>query len=146
MSDFQIKSRATGTKQDTRWRTSSHGEDAARPGQLDPSAFTSGTHYNIPGQDKNVIPSGVAVAKLANGLFGPYSATAGADDTDPRRTLAGFINDNEGVSLGDDPATAKPTFARLVHGIVNPSLLPIAAQRTTVKTAKTIISVTYVED
>ncbi|MEW1990717.1 hypothetical protein [Microbacterium sp. NPDC078849] len=146
MSDFQIKSRATGAKQDTRWRASAHGEDAARPGQLDVSAFTAGTHYNIPGQDKNVIPSGVAVALLANGLYGPYSATAGADDSDPRRTLAGYVDDNEGVSLGDNPATAKPTFARLVHGIVKPSLLPIAAQRTTVKTAKSSGSFTYVED
>lgn len=146
MTDFQITSRATGVKQDTRWRTSSHGEDAARPGQLDVSAFTSGTHYNIPGQDKNTIPSGVAVALLANGLYGPFDAAAGADANDPRRTIAGYVNDNEGIYLGDTPSTAKPTFARLVHGIVKPSLLPIAAQRSTVQAAKTTGSFTYVED
>lgn len=146
MSDFQITSRATGVKQDTRWRWSAHGESSARPGQLDMSAFTSGTHYNIPGQDKNTIPSGVAVALLANGLYGPYDAAAGADENDPRRLLAGYINDNEGVVLGDSPSTAKPTFALLWHGGIKASLLPIAAQRTTVKTAKTTGLFTYLED
>lgn len=146
MTDFQVTSGVTGENQDTRWRWSSHGEDSARPGQLDPTAFTAGTHYNIGGKTDNVIPSGVAVAKLASGLYGPYDAAAGEDESDPQRTLAGYVNDNAGVSLGASPSTAKPTFALLVHGIVKASLLPIAAQRSTVVTADSTGSFTYVED
>lgn len=140
MTDFSVTSGVTGENQDTRWRASSHGEDTARPGQLDPTKFTEGTHYNIGGKTDNVIPSGVAVAKLASGLYGPFDAAAG-EEGDPQRTLAGYINDNAGVAVG-----AKPTFALLVHGIVKPSLLPIAAQRSTVKTADATCSITYVED
>jgi hypothetical protein len=145
MTDFQVTSRATGENQDTRWRASAHGEDSARPGQLDPTKFTSGTHYNIGGKTDNVVPSGVGVAKLASGLYGPYDAAAG-EEGDPQRTLAGYINDNAGVSLGATPSASKPTFARFVHGIVKPSLLPIAAQRTSVLTADATCSITYVED
>lgn len=146
MTDFQVTSRATGENQDTRWRASAHGEDSARPGQLDPTKFTSGTHYNIGGGTANVVPSGVAVAQLASGLYAPYDAAAGADETDPQRTLAGYISDNAGVALGDTPSSSKPTFALLVHGIIKASVLPIAAQRTTVKTATANGSFTYVED
>lgn len=146
MTDFSIKSRATGVKQDTRWRASAHGEDSARPGQLDMTKFTSGTHFNIAGQDKNTIPSGVAVALLANGLYAPYDPAAGADDSDPQRKLAGFINDNEGIVLGDSPSTAKPTFALLWHGGIKASVLPIAAQRVAVKTAPTSGLFSFLED
>lgn len=145
MTDFSVTSRATGENQDTRWRWSSHGEDSARPGQLDPTTFTSGTHYNIGGKTDNVVPSGVAVAKLASGLYGPYDAEAG-EAGDPQRTLAGYISDNAGVALGASPSTSKPTFALLVHGIVKASLLPIADQRDAVLTADTTGSFTYVED
>lgn len=145
MTDFSVTSRATGENQDTRWRASSHGEDSARPGQLDPTAFTAGTHYNIGGKADNVIPSGVAVAKLASGLYGPYDAAAG-EEGDPRRTLAGYVNDNAGVSLGATPASAKPTFALLVHGMVKASRLPIADQRTAVIDADATCSIIYVED
>lgn len=145
MTDFSVTSRATGENQDTRWRASSHGEDSARPGQLDPTKFTAGTHYNLNGRTDNVVPSGVAVALLASGLYAPYDAAAGTTG-DPQRKLAGFINDNAGVSLGASPATAKPTFALLVHGIVKASRLPIAAQRDAVLTADATCSVTYVED
>ena len=146
MVDFQTTLSPTGRSVDTRWRASKHGQDAARPGQLDPTAFTSGTHYPATGADKNVIPSGVAVAELVSGLYGPYSSTAGSEG-DPRRILAGFINDDEGVDLGATPASAKPTFALLVHGIVKPSALPIAAQRTTLDDAEGVTgSFIYVED
>lgn len=140
MTDFSVTSGVTGENQDTRWRASSHGEDAARPGQLDPTKFTAGTHYNIGGKTDGTIPSGVGVAKLASGLYAPYDATAG-EEGDPQRTLAGYVNDNAGV-----PVSAKATFALLVHGIVKPSLLPIAAQRTSVLTADATCSITYVED
>lgn len=143
MVDFQTTSRATGENQDTRWRWSSHGEDSARPGQLDPTKFTSGTHFNLGGKTDNVVPSGVALGLItATKLYGPYDAAA----NDGREKLAGYLNDNTGVALGATPATSKPTCAVLVHGIVKPSLLPIAAQRTAVLTATATCSVTYVED
>lgn len=146
MVDFQITTTASGRPIDTRWLASKHGENSARPAQLDPTAFTSGTHYNLNGRTDNVIPSGVAVAKLANGLYGPYSSTAGTTG-DVSRKLAGFIFDNEGVELGTTPSASKPTFALLVHGIIKPSVLPIAAQRTTLGAAETVTgSFVYVTD
>lgn len=144
MTDFSVTSRATGENQDTRWRASSHGEDSARPGQLDPAAFTAGTHFNIGGKTDNVIPSGVAVVKLESGLYGPYVPVTDPEADQP--VLAGYINDNAGVSLGASPSSAKPTFALLVHGIVKASRLPIAAQREAVIGADASCSVTYVED
>lgn len=135
MADFQVTTAVTGKKIDTRWRASAHGEDSARPGQLDPTAFVSGTHYNLNGATDNVIPSGTAVALLASGLYGPFDITAGTTG-DARRKLAGFINDDGGVELGTSPSTSKPTFALLVHGLIRADLLPIAAQRTTVATAE----------
>lgn len=138
MTDFSVTSRATGESQDTRWRASSHGEDTARPGQFDSSTLTDGTHYNIGGKTDNVIPSGLAVGQItASKLYGPYDSTA----TDGREVLAGYVNDNAGV-----PLAAKATFAVLKHGIVKPSLLPVAAQRAAVLTATASCSITYVED
>ncbi|MDY0829128.1 hypothetical protein SK224_08315 [Microbacterium sp. BG28] len=143
MVDFQTTTTKVGRKQDTRWRASQHANDVARPGQLNPTLFTAGTHYNLNGATDNVIPSGVAVGQVtATKLYGPYDATA----TDGRQTLAGFINDNQGVELGATPATAKPTFALLVHALIKASVLPIAAQRTAVKTATASGSFIYVED
>ncbi|KJL39915.1 hypothetical protein [Microbacterium trichothecenolyticum] len=146
MTDFSVSKAVTGVPVDTQWRAGKHGQDSARSGQLDPTAFTAGTHYNLGGRTDNVIPSGVAVAKLASGLYGPYDSTAGSAG-DPRRKLAGFINDDEGIALGATPATAKPTFARLIHGVINPSLLPVVAQRTTLGAAEAVTgSYIYVED
>lgn len=143
MTDFSVTSGVTGENQDTRWRASSHGEDTARPGQLDPTKFTSGTHYNLGGRTDNVVPLGVALGQItATKLYGPYDSSA----TDGREKLAGFLNDNAGVSLGKTPAASKPTCAVLKHGIVKPSLLPIAAQRSAVLTATATCSITYVED
>lgn len=143
MVDFQTTSRATGETQDTRWRWSSHGENSARPGQLNPALFTSGTHYNLGGKTDNVIPSGVALGIVtATKLYGPYDSAA----ADGRQKLAGYLNDNTGCALGVNPATSKPTIAVLVHGIVKASLLPIAAQRAAVLTATASCNVTYVED
>jgi hypothetical protein len=143
MADFSVTSTRVGEKVDTRWRAGKHGQNSARSGQLDPSKFTSGTHYNIGGVTDNVIPSGVALGIItASGLYGPYDSTA----VDGRNKLAGYINDDAGVSLGANPATAKPTVAVLVHGIVKASLLPIAAQRAAVLTATATASIVYVED
>lgn len=143
MTDFSVTSGITGENQDTRWRASAHGEDAARPGQLDPTKFTSGTHFNLGGRTDNVVPSGVALGQItATKLYGPYDSTA----TDGREKLAGYLNDNAGVSLGATPATSKPTCAVLKHGLIKASRLPIPAQRTSVLTATATGSFTYVED
>ncbi|WP_100813020.1 hypothetical protein [Microbacterium lacus] len=149
MVDFQTTTSTVGKKLDTRWRAGKHGQESARPGQLDPTAFTAGTHYNIGGATDNVIPSGTAVALLASGLYGAYNSTAGSAG-DPRRKLAGFVNDDYGVELapaGASTTGAKPTFALLVHGIVKKSRLPIQAQATTLAAAEAVTgSFIYVED
>lgn len=134
MTDFSITKSATGVKQDTRWRISAHGEDSARPGQLDISTLTAA--HKVDGR----APSGLALGQItASKLYGPYDA----DATDGRQTLAGFLNDNEGVEV---PAGSKPTIAVFKHGIVKPSVLPVAAQRAAVVTATASCSITYVED
>lgn len=134
MTDFSITSRATGRKQDTRWRTSAHGESSARPGQLDPALVTAA--FQVDG----LAPSGLALGQVtASKLYGPYDSTA----VDGREVLAGYLSDNEGVAV---TAGSKPTIAVLVHSIIKASVLPIAAQREAVLTATASGSFTYVED
>lgn len=140
MVDFQTTTSAVGRPTDTRWRAGKFGEGSEKSGQLDPSTFTSGTHYNLGGRTDNVVPSGVAVALLANGLYAPYNSTAGSAG-DPRRTLAGFIADVQGVDLGPNPSTSKPTFALAGIAEVAPSRLPIAAQRTTLAAAEAVTGI-----
>lgn len=117
---------ATVLPQDTRWRTSTHGQDSARPIQLDASKFSGDAiaTYDTPQGSITVIKSGVAVAALGD-LYVPWDETK----TDGTEVLAGFINDNAGVVVRDK-ATAKPGAALLVHGIIDRSLLPVASQRT----------------
>ena len=144
MTDFTVDSRVTGGI-DTRWRASKHAQDAARPGTLNLSLFTSGTHYNIAGSayGPDIIPSGVAVGKVtATGDYGPFDNAA----FDGREVLAGFINDDEGVPVkrASGATSTKSTFARLVHGIVKASVLPVAAQRTPVTTEALSAVVSFV--
>lgn len=138
MVDFQTQTTAQGRPIDTRWRVSKHGEGSERSGQLDPTYFTSGTHYNLGGRTDNVVPSGVAVAKLGSGLLAPYSSTAGTGG-DPQRKLYGFIADIEGVELGATPSTSKPTCAIAVEAIIDQTKLPVVAQRTTLAAAEATI-------
>lgn len=129
MTDFTVDQSAFGGM-DTRWRASKHGQANGRPGTLDIALFTSGTHYNI-GNTLDVIPSGVAVGKVtATGLYGPYDSAA----VDGRETLAGFINDDEGIPVKRESGvtSTKSSFSLLVHGIINAALLPVVAQRTSV--------------
>lgn len=144
MVDFQTKIERTGRPIDTRWRAQSHGENVAVPGQLDPTKFVSGTHYNLGGRNDNVVPSGVALYRLANGLYGPYDPDGGADADAIERVLAGYINDNEGVELGASPSSAKPTCAVLKHGVINHTVLPVTGQRASAPTAKTTGAFVYV--
>lgn len=61
--------------------------------------------------------------------------------------LAGFINDDEGVSLYRRvgvAASEKSTFALLVHGIIDADFLPVSAQAAVVKTINSTGSFIYV--
>lgn len=200
--DFAIDSSVVSPRIDTRWRASKHGQDAAQPGTLDLTKFTSGTHYNIGSRTDNVIPSGIAVqfngtsgmyepwnpephqvsgawaastayakdaiVKLADGKVlkcttagtshtaAPTGPAVGSTVTDGTAVwtrlpdpvdLAGYINDDEGISLYRRvgvAASTKGAFALLLHGIIEPGLLPVAAQRTTVKAAPSTGSFIYV--
>lgn len=140
MVDFQTTTSAVGRPIDTRWRAGKFGEGSEKSGQLDPTTFVAGTHYNLGGRTDNVVPSGVAVAKLASGLYAPYDPTAGTTG-DPRRKLAGFIADVQGVELGATPSTSKPTFALAGIAEVNAALLPVVAQRTNLGTAEAVLGI-----
>lgn len=140
MVDFQVTTSAVGSPIDTRWRVGKFGVGSEKSAQLDPTAFTSGTHYNLGGRTDNIVPSGVAVAKLASGLYGPYDPTAGSGG-DPRRKLAGFISDVQGVPLGATPSASKPTFALAGIAEVNASLLPVVAQRTNLGSAEAVLGI-----
>jgi hypothetical protein len=136
MVDFQTSTTAVGRPIDTRYRIGKFGEGSEKSGQLDPTAFESGVHYNLNGRTDNVVPSGVAVALAANDLYVPFDAEAGADG-DPARVLAGFVGDVLGVELGANPATAKPTFALVGIAEIAADRLPVVAQRDTVADAAT---------
>lgn len=139
MTDFTVDSKAT-PGQDTRWRAGRLGVDEARPGTLDLTAFTSGTHYGITGSlyGADVIPSGVAVAKNAAGNYVPFDPAAGSEG-DPRRVLAGFINDDAGIPVKRESGatSTKSTFSLLITGIIDAPKLPIVAQRTSVLVTRT---------
>lgn len=140
MVDFQITSSAVGRPIDTRWRVGKFGEGSEKSAQLDPTTLTSGTHYNLGGRTDNVVPSGLAVAKLASGLYAPFDPTAGTTG-DPRRKLAGFVADVQGVDLGPTPSTSKPTFALAGIAEVDPTKLPVVAQRTNLGSAEAVLGI-----
>ena len=117
MANYSIKGGLTGAVVDTRWRTSTHGEDAARPGQIAVSDFQS----LIGLVNEGYIPSGVALARK-DGKLVPL----GEGDT-----LYGFINDNEGVEV--TPGDTYATIAVLRHGGIDPNFLPVEAQRDIVR-------------
>lgn len=120
MTNFGIKSARTGHVQDTRWRAFAHGEDTARPGQIDPADFTALVGLVNPGY----IPSGVALTIKA-GKIVPL--------TDAEDVLYGFINDDDGIEVATGDTYA--TIAVLLHGGINPNYLPVVAQRDLVKAA-----------
>ena len=156
MTDFAIDSSRTAARVDTRWRTSTHGEDAARPGTLDLSKFISGTHYNIGGRADNVIPSGVAVQyNDSTKMYEPWvpgtPAVGEPGDEDYEaptgEPIAGFINDDQGIDVyrrQGVAASTKSSFALLVHGIIETAFLPIAAQAAAVKDAQSTGSFVFV--
>lgn len=58
------------TVEDRSWLGSRDGTEFTETITLDTSAFTAGTHY-----PDGFVKSGTVLAKLANGLYGPYNAT-----------------------------------------------------------------------
>lgn len=141
MSDFSITTENTGAPVDTRWRASAHGQTVAQPGVLDLSKFVSGTHYNIGGRTDNVIPSGVAVTLNATtGMYEPW-----VEDQVTPLTVDGYVNDNSGVQVkrADGTTAVKGAFARLLHGFVDAQYLPVAGQRTAVKSATHSVQISY---
>lgn len=61
----------TYLSEDRSWLASQHGTEAIRSVTLDVSAFTEATHF-----PNGFIPSGMGVAELNSGLFGPYAGRA----------------------------------------------------------------------
>ncbi len=55
------------TVEDRSWLASRDGTDVTLTITLDTSTFTAGTHY-----PNGYVPSGTVLAKLSNGLYGPY--------------------------------------------------------------------------
>lgn len=144
--DFAVTSHQVDNPVDTRWRASRHGQFTAQPGQLDLTKFTSGTHYNIGGRTDGIIPSGVAVQYNATSkMYEPWNPEAVEPATDPL-PIAGYINDNQGVATkrADGSTATKAAFARLLHGILDASYLPVAAQAAAVKTAESTVQVSFI--
>ena len=116
MTNFGIQAARTGHVVDTRWRTQSHGENVAVPGQVAVADFTDVIGLVNPGY----IPSGTALAKEGDKIV----LFDGDND------LYGFVNDNDGA---DASAGDYTTVAVLLHGVINPNYLPVVAQRAAVK-------------
>lgn len=100
MTDFEVKTTKKGAVHDTRWRASAHGEDSARPAQAIAGGFPVG-----------LVKSGTPVSKSGTG----YKKWATGE------TLDGFVNDDAGFTVASNTST--PTFAVLVHGLINPAYI-----------------------
>lgn len=109
---------------DLTWLRSNHGISNGLPRTLDISKFTAGTHYDA---STKVLKSGIGLAKVtATGLYGPFDTTA----TDGRQTaLDSFLLVEESLLLPDGSTSAKVAVAVIRHAIIDPTKLPIAAQR-----------------
>jgi hypothetical protein len=94
---------------DTTWMGSLHGLESARSIVLKKAAFTQNTHYK-----DGFIPSGTALAKGTDGLYGPYGAA-------PYNVLAGFLATDKKCDAFTDPKIAAPL---LDHGRVKVAKLP----------------------
>lgn len=66
--DLSVYSEGPWAPEDRSWLGSAHGTESTVTITLDLSAFTSGTHY-----PNNYIPSGIVLARLDTGLYGPYA-------------------------------------------------------------------------
>lgn len=74
--DISLQPAEVWTAEDRSWLGSRDGTNVTQTVTLDTSAFTSGTHY-----PNGYVPSGMVLAKLANGLYGPYAGNAAEAQT-----------------------------------------------------------------
>lgn len=108
--DLSLRTESYGVD-DQSWLGSAHGADATESVTLDTSAFTAGTHYDALG---GRFFSGIALARLAGGKYGPAAAIADVD---------GYL---WGSVSAPAAATTDPSGAMLTHGKIRLSRLPVA--------------------
>lgn len=119
------------------------------------AAWAATTAYAIGA--RVVLSNGVVLVATTAGTSASTApaapATIGGTQSDGTVTwtreagFAGFINDDSGIDLyrrqGVEKST-KAAFSLLLHGIIDAAYLPVAAQRTTVKSAANTGSFIYV--
>lgn len=108
--DLSLRTESYGVD-DQSWLGSAHGADSTESVTLDTSAFTAGTHYDELG---GRFFSGIALARVAGGKFGPAAAAADVE---------GFLWASVSVPKSN---TVDPSGAMLVRGTVRVSRLPVA--------------------
>lgn len=103
-----------------RWLLSLHGSSTNKTITLDLATLTADTHYApATGKLPNRVPSGLPLGKVtASGLYGLYDSAA----VDGRAVFAGLLVTDTAFNTG----TTKVGAALIVHGDVDPDLLPIA--------------------
>lgn len=69
--DISLRPVGEWTVEDRSWLGSRDGTEVTESITLDTSTFTEGTHY-----PNGFVPSGTVLAKLSNGLYGPYAAAS----------------------------------------------------------------------
>ncbi len=74
--DISVRSEGTWTAEDRSWLASRDGTEVTRSITLDTSAFTKATHY-----PDGFVPSGMLLALLPSGLYGPYAGRASEAQT-----------------------------------------------------------------
>lgn len=74
--DISMQPTELWTAEDRSWLGSRDGTEVTQTVTLDTSAFTANTHY-----PNGYVPSGTVLARLANGLYGPYAGNAAEAQT-----------------------------------------------------------------
>lgn len=109
-----IRTEKTVLGEDRTWLATRKGWDTCRSITLDISTFTEAE--NLTGR---VIPSGIVLAELASGAYGPYDP-----DGAPQDVAAGFLFSAVEIDT-DDVATASDVGAALIwEGIIVEANLP----------------------
>lgn len=118
--DLQPTTTSTTSTANRRWLLSLHGSDTNKTITLDTATLTAATHYTAAtGTLPNIVTSGLPLGKItASGLYGVYDSAA----VDGRAVFAGLLATD--TAFGE--ADAKVGAAMIVHGDVDPELLPVA--------------------
>jgi hypothetical protein len=117
--DIQPITTEETTTASRRWLLSLHGSSTNKTVTLDLATLTADTHY---APAANMLPnrvySGLPLGKItASGLYGLYDSAA----VDGREVFAGLLATETAFNTG----TTKVGGALIVHGDVDPELLPI---------------------